>query len=587
MGHADGSVKDARPARPAEPVWQSIPSELIALSRWLLWRYDLRAAKWTKVPLQPDGSAASSTDASTWSPFDFVQSAYITSGNFDGVGFVLNGSGLVAWDFDHVVEPDGTISDAKIVGYVGTLDSYTELSPSGSGLRVLTFGRLPENDRKLRAIECYDDQRYVTITGRHLPITPTTINRRQDAIDAVHAAVFAERTAKREADAAYARAHAAKPVDLDDAALLERARRAKNGARFIALYDDGDWEGEGFPSQSEADLALCSMLGFWCGGNTAHVNSLFRRSALMREKWLRNDYRERTLATAVAWCTDPHSNARTNSTADEARAASDANHRSGDAKDGPEDAENTSEQAGPQPPTQALTSEDGLALNFVEEHADRLLYVKAWGLWLRYERGVWKSDQTLAVFDLGRSLCRKVAAAVKNQKLAAELRKAKTVAAVEHLARSDRRVAATIDQFDTDLWALNTPGGLLDLRTGRLRQHRRQDFTTKVTAATPADSADCPQWLTFLARIMGGDDTLIQFLQRSAGYSLTGITTEQVLFFLYGNGANGKSVFVNTLLGLLNDYATTAPSEIFMDSAVDRHPTEMADLRGARVVAAT
>ena len=162
-------AEEARPPRPTEPVWDAIPAALTVLRQWVLWRYEQRSDKWTKPPLQLDGSPASSTNPATWSSFEFVQSAYLSGRDFDGVGFMLDGSGLTGWDFDHVVRPDGTIADAKIIKYVQMLNSYCEISPSETGLRGLVYGRLPEQDRKLGGIECYDTERYVTITGHHFP----------------------------------------------------------------------------------------------------------------------------------------------------------------------------------------------------------------------------------------------------------------------------------------------------------------------------------------------------------------------------------------------------------------------------------
>ena len=156
------------------------------------------------------------------------------------------------------------------------------------------------------------------------------------------------------------------------------------------------------------------------------------------------------------------------------------------------------------------------------------------------------------------------------------------MAAVERLARADRRHAATSDEWDQDLWALNTPGGVIDLRTGALRHHVRADRMTKVATAMP--QGDCPTWRQFLVTATGNDPELQAYLARMVGYALTGVTTEHALFFLYGTGANGKSVFVNTLAAILGDYAANAPMDTFMATQGERHPTDMAGLRGARLV---
>jgi putative DNA primase/helicase len=230
-------------------------------------------------------------------------------------------------------------------------------------------------------------------------------------------------------------------------------------------------------------------------------------------------------------------------------------------------------------------SDDALALRFADEHAAGLQYVNAWGAWLRWESGRWREEKTRAAFDLARGICRIAAAKCDKPKVAAAVASAKTVAAVERLAQSDRRIAATTDQWDADHWLLNTPSGVVDLRTGELGPHRADHFMTKMAAAGPGGT--CPTWTVFLSRICAGDIELIAYLQRLAGYCLTGSTAEQIMAFGHGTGANGKSVFVSTLTGILGDYARTAPIETFTASTSERHPTELAALRGARLVVAT
>jgi putative DNA primase/helicase len=125
----------------------------------------------------------------------------------------------------------------------------------------------------------------------------------------------------------------------------------------------------------------------------------------------------------------------------------------------------------------------------------------------------------------------------------------------------------------------------VNVRTGERYAPRPEDYMTKCAAVSPG--GDCPRWHAFLERVTAGDVDLQQYLQRVAGYCLTGHTTEHAIFFLYGTGANGKTVFVNTLLGMMGDYAITAPMEVFIESKTDRHPTELAMLRGARLVVAS
>ena len=229
-------------------------------------------------------------------------------------------------------------------------------------------------------------------------------------------------------------------------------------------------------------------------------------------------------------------------------------------------------------------SDEALALRFADRHAEDLRYVAAWGKWMQWTGNVWRQDYTLTAFSLARTVCREQSAIANDPHIAENLASAKTIAAVERLAKADRRLAATIDQWDADLWVLNTPGGVIELRTGKLRPNQPSDYCTKITAVAP--DGDCPIWLGFLDRVTGGDKELQQFLQRIAGYSLTGDISAHALFFAHGSGGNGKGVCINTLSAVLGDYAKVATMDAFTASQNDRHKTELAMLRGARLVVA-
>ena len=232
-------------------------------------------------------------------------------------------------------------------------------------------------------------------------------------------------------------------------------------------------------------------------------------------------------------------------------------------------------------------SEDYLALVFADRHARELRYAAIRGRWLAWVGTHWEVERTLDVFDKARKICREAAGRSRKDAVALGLAKAKTVAAVEMLSRSDRRIAATVEQFDADLSALNAPGALINLKEMTMRQNDPLDYCTKKTGAAPAErGAKYPLWLSFLSTAMGGDQALVDYLQRVCGYCLTGSIKEHALFFLYGTGGNGKGVFINTLRGIIGDYHTSAPIETFTELRVNVHPTELAGLRGARLVTA-
>jgi P4 family phage/plasmid primase-like protien len=130
-----------------------------------------------------------------------------------------------------------------------------------------------------------------------------------------------------------------------------------------------------------------------------------------------------------------------------------------------------------------------------------------------------------------------------------------------------------------------TPGGVVDLRTGLLRPAQREDMITKLMAVAPAEKGTpAPVWQRFLQDVFDGDQDIIRFMQRAAGYALTGLTTEHKLLFLYGTGRNGKSTFLDTLQWIWGDYARRAPAATFLYSQTQQHPTDIAGMQGARLV---
>jgi len=228
-------------------------------------------------------------------------------------------------------------------------------------------------------------------------------------------------------------------------------------------------------------------------------------------------------------------------------------------------------------------TDDALALDFTARHQEDWRYVAAWGHWLQWDGARWMRETTLKAYDLSRRVCRQASSRCLKPKIAAKVASASTVAAVERLARADRRHAANVEQWDTDAWLLNTLTGAVDLRSGAARPHRREDYMTKLAAVKPGQEVS-ELWLTFLRDVTNGDEEFQRYLARVAGYALTGATTEHALFFCYGTGANGKSVFVNTLAAVMGDYAMNAPMDTFLETHGERHPTDLAGLRGARLV---
>lgn len=231
-------------------------------------------------------------------------------------------------------------------------------------------------------------------------------------------------------------------------------------------------------------------------------------------------------------------------------------------------------------------TEHGIALEFTSLFKDQLRYCHHTGGWFVWCGTHWRRNETKLAFSWARRLVAKLNRTAEFKTKVAT-GKAAFSAAVERYAQADEAFAVTSEVWDRDLFLLGTPGGTVDLRTGLLTQARQGDYITKLTAVAPAASADCPLWIKFLNEAMGNDQAMIRYLQQWFGYCLTGDIREQSLTFCHGAGENGKGVCVNSVAGVMGAYARNAPMDTFTSSHGDRHPTELAMLRGARMVTAS
>ena len=296
----------------------SLPETLCEREQWVCWKQTKRDGNTTKIPVTPGGGGfASSTDPKTWTGFE-IALEYAHTGNADGVGFVFTDDDpIVGVDLDDCRDPETGDVDAEAQDIIDRLDSYTEMSPSGTGYHVLIEGELPEGRNRRGHIELYDKARFFTVTGKHIDETPTHIARRQDALVAIHREYVNGPSREEKSSAANPGSSEedseptfntdfevdTETIDLDDEKLLAKARRASNGSKFERL-----WGGNtgGYESNSEADMALCCLLAFWSGGDNRQIDRLFRESGLIREKWDEvhfadgSTYGEKTIERAIS-----------------------------------------------------------------------------------------------------------------------------------------------------------------------------------------------------------------------------------------------------------------------------------------------
>jgi len=293
------------------PIFENIPDELTQKRQWVNWKLVNRAegGKPTKPPYHPNGNLAKTDDPTTWSHFVTAKAA---ANKFDGVGLVLTRDDpYVGIDFDHCRCPafdgvDPEISGGlemvlpEIADHIRKLNTYTEVSPSGKGIRLFLRGSLPVDGKRKGPIEVYQSGRYMTITGHILDEFPRSIEPREMEVDAFYKAVFGTTEQPLQQENKTRMVSSSE----DWRTMIEKAFESKSGPAIRRLWN-GDFTS--YPSQSEGDLALCSHLAFWLGPDAATLDAAFRKSALFREKWDEkhgsSTYGEATIKKAIEGCT--------------------------------------------------------------------------------------------------------------------------------------------------------------------------------------------------------------------------------------------------------------------------------------------
>lgn len=296
-------------------LWENIPEKLKIERRWVCWKFEQRGGKMTKVPYTPTGRRAKSNDSKTWYSFKECRTA-VENGLFDGVGFQLDGSGIVGIDVDHCKDTAGNWS-AAAADIIEELNSYTEISPSGDGIHIFVYGT-KFGDRSKNAatgVEIYDTGRFLTVTGNLYRQNLNTVQERQDALNKVY---FKYIEPLQEQKTPTEREKIASVAPLDDNAIIELLESGKAGGQKsgrgaeLQAYWRGDYQLY-TDDLSAADLSLCNALAFWTQKDMAQMDRIFRQSGLYMlpgrvEKWNAKHsssgqtYGSMTISRAVAAC---------------------------------------------------------------------------------------------------------------------------------------------------------------------------------------------------------------------------------------------------------------------------------------------
>ena len=256
--------------------YDSVPDGLKQLPQWVVWKKETdEKGKVKKVPRNPiTGYGASSTDPETWNTFITARDIYEETKGYDGIGFVFNNSGIVGIDLDHCIDETGQMTETA-QEIIQVLDSYTEYSPSGTGVHIYAYGTLPVDGKKKEPYEMYQNKRYFTVTGQSFHNPPKQIQYKGPEILKIYERLFPQVEAPEQ-----------QPISgyslLKADELVNRIRASRQGQTFEALYQ-GDISA--YPSQSEADMALCNILAFWCAKDAQMMDAIFRQSGLYRPKW--------------------------------------------------------------------------------------------------------------------------------------------------------------------------------------------------------------------------------------------------------------------------------------------------------------
>lgn len=512
----------------------SIPEEMKGLGNWILWKYEDRKdskgnIKKTKVPYQANGKKAESTNPETWGSFEnIIKTLDRFPDKFDGMGFVFSeDSGIMGLDFDHVKDPESGKWDPEAIKEIKSLNSYAEMSPSGTGAHVICIAKIPGPHRREGPREMYESGRYFTVTGNHIQGTTQTVNEAQGAVNTLYYSWFDHRDKKA---ATGSKPQTDKRIKLSDSEIIDIASRAKNSVKFKILYN-GDMTG--YNSQSEADQALCSLLAFYTQ-DPVQIDSIFRSSGLYRvEKWEVANYRDRTINKALQGVTEIYNPEK------KGKKKSDENK-----------------------PEKVLVPFDVVAEQILKDNHifsmrdNRQIYL--------YKDGVYKSEGTEAILDTEiRNVHNDFF--VKYWNIAnpdfplPHIPKATTKYVTEVLAYIRAYTHITRDSIEEDhAKYINFKNLLFNLETWETEDHRPEIKTICQIPVNYNKDAKCPKINDFLNSVVAEAD--INLLCEIAGYCLTTDCSFQKAFMLYGVGSNGKSVFLALLESLIGGENTSAES---------------------------
>jgi len=526
-----------------------IPTTLQKHAYWCVWK---KFDDGRKMPLNPrTKKGAKPNDETTFTSYNYAKATYeLSQGYYSGLGVLIR-DGLGAIDIDHCVDENGNITSTAL-DIISIMKSYKELSPSRMGLRIY-FKIVPDfvhdrtkyyiNNREL-GLEVYvggGSPRYTTVTGHKLKGYDYPIEDRTNEVEIVLEKYMQKPIKEKQPPKEKSSAPAKK---LTDDEVMAKAKAAQNGEEFTKLFG-GDIEG--YNSQSEADLKLCGALAFWCGGDTAQMDRLFRQSGLMRDKWdeLRGEktYGEATLEKAAQDCKQFYG------------------QKSKDAKK----KKHNPSILSPYDNLARYTPDDkGNGYLFADSFRGELRFCPEGKEYYFYDGMRWNSGGG----ETARERAKEIADYLWDfaLKIKDEDKRKRYKDNAKHLRSQPKRElmlkdASTVyplrlSDLDENHELFNCRNGTLDLKNRKVLAHDSAHMLSKVAGADFVRDAKCERWEKFVDEVMMGDKETVRYLQKLFGYCLTGEPVEEKLFILFGSTTrNGKSTLLDTIASVAGDYA--------------------------------
>ena len=570
--------------------YQNIPQELRNLKQWGLFELKWVEArkKNTKIPINPyDGSAGKSNDPNTWSDFDTAMRALNDVERADGLAFYF-ANGYVGLDIDHI---DSNLEDWRagdndpnnLVNKFQDLtdNTYMEVSQSGTGIHAIFKGKIPGKRRRKGNYEMYQTGRFFALTGNNIIPDPTIKSMSDDEMKTLYEFLFGKDNIVQ----LHSESDNITPVDLSVAEIIKRAENsAKTGTRFT-MFMKGGWE-QFYSSHSEADMAFANDLAFWTGRDFHKMDTIFRNSSLMREKF-DEKHGAVTYGTSLL-------NKAINETQNIYNPESDS-----------QDSESSYTFSFNEDKTKKIVprswDDQGRGLRMRDQFATVLKFNAVDKKWFFFNGSYWQEDIGNQRVELA---AERVANSIKKEKpeLSFSTKTDEDKAMNEwyrfqkdsrsHMAKMHmidefkKYVIVKHGEFDKEDMLLNTESGYVDLSSGELHDHDIDKKFSHQTVAEYSDNVDAPLWEKFLNQIFNNDEELIHYVQKAIGYSFTGSVDEQCLFILNGRGRNGKSVFSNVVSDVAGNYAKqmNVQTIVAKKNQSGSANSDVARLEGARIV---